>query len=121
MPDLGAIYMLPRTVGLSKACELIFTGDAIDAKEAERIGLVSEVVPHEQLMNTTMGLARRLAQGPPIAIRLAKRAIYEAQHMDLEATVELEKLGFAMTMRSEDAREGTRAFLEKREPKFRGR
>ena len=121
MPDLGANYMLPRTVGLSKACELIFTGDAIDAKEAERIGLVSEVVPYEQLMSTTMALARRLAKGPPIAIQLAKRAIYEAQHMDLEATVELENLGFAMCMRSEDAIEGTRAFLEKREPIFKGR
>ena len=121
MPDLGASYMLPRTVGLSKACELIFTGDAIDAKEAERIGLVSNVVPHEQLMSTTMELARRLAKGPPIAIQLAKRAIYEAQHMDMEATVEFERLGFAMTMRSEDASEGTRAFLEKREAIFKGR
>ncbi len=119
--DIGTSYTLPRLVGLSKAFEMCLTGDTVDAKEAERIGLVSKVVPHEQLMSTTMELAKRLAKGPPIATRLAKSSIYEAQNMNLEAAVELEKLGLAMCLRSEDAREGTKAFLEKREAKFMGR
>lgn len=121
MPDVGVSYMLPRAVGLSRACEMIFSGETIDASDAERIGLVSRVVPHEQLMSTATELARKLAKGPPIAIRLAKQAIYEAQDMDIEATVELEGQGFATCLKSEDAAEGIRSFLEKRQPDFKGR
>lgn len=121
MPDLGISYTLPRAVGLSKACEMIFSGDIIDAAEAERIGLVSKVVPPEQLLSTTMELAKRIAKGPPMAIQYAKEVLYKAQDMDMEATVKLEAVNFAKCMRSEDAREGVRSFLEKREPDFKGR
>lgn len=121
MPDLGISYTLPRAVGLSKACEMIFSGDIIDAAEAERIGLVSKVVPPEQLLSTTMELAKRMAKGPPMAIQYAKEVLYKAQDMDMEATVKLEAVNFAKCMRSEDAREGVRSFLEKREPDFKGR
>lgn len=121
MPDLGISYTLPRAVGLSKACEMIFSGDIIDAAEAERIGLVSKVVPPEQLLSTTMELAKRIAKGPPMAIQYAKEVMYKAQDMDMEATVKLEAVNFAKCMRSEDAREGVRSFLEKREPDFKGR
>lgn len=121
MPDLGISYTLPRAVGLSKACEMIFSGDIIDATEAERIGLVSKVVPPEQLLSTTMELAKRIAKGPPMAIQYAKEVMYKAQDMDMEATVKLEAVNFAKCMRSEDAREGVRSFLEKREPDFKGR
>ena len=121
MPDLGITYMLPREVGLSKACEVIFSGDNIDAAEAERIGLVNRVVPHEQLLSTTMELAKKLAKAPPMVIRYAKEAIYGAQHMTLEAAVELEAERFATCLASEDAAEGVRSFLEKREPNFKGR
>lgn len=121
MPDLGISYTLPRAVGLSKACEMIFSGDIIDAAEAERIGLVSKVVPPEQLLSTTMELAKRIAKGPPMAIQYAKEVLYKAQDMDMEATVKLEAVNFAKCMRSEDAAEGVRSFLEKREPDFKGR
>ena len=121
MPDLGISYTLPRAVGLSKACEMIFSGDIIDATEAERIGLVSKVVPHEQLLSTTMELAKRIAKGPPMAIRYAKEVMYKAQDMDMETTVKLEAVNFGKCLRSEDAAEGVRSFLEKREPDFKGR
>jgi enoyl-CoA hydratase/carnithine racemase len=121
MPDLGISYTLPRAVGLSKACEMIFSGDIIDAAEAERIGLVSKVVPPDQLLSTTMELAKRIASGPPMAIQYAKEVIYKAQEMDMVATVRLEAVNFGKCLRSEDAAEGVNSFLEKREPAFKGR
>ncbi len=121
MPDLGVSYTLPRAVGLSKACEMIFSGDIIDAAEAERIGLVSKVVPADQLLSTTMELAKRIANGPPMAIKYAKEVMYKAQEMDMEDTVKLEAVNFAKCMRSEDAAEGVKSFLEKRAPEFKGR
>ncbi len=121
MPDLGISYTLPRAVGMSKAFELIATGDAVDAEEAERIGLVSRVVPQEQLMSTTLELAKRLAKQPAMVIRYAKEALFKAQQMDFDATVELEAERFATCMGSEDAAEGIKAFVEKREPKYTGR
>jgi enoyl-CoA hydratase/carnithine racemase len=119
-PDWGGTYFLPRVVGTARACELIWTGDVIDAHEALRLGIVSAVYPPEELMPATYALARKLADGPPIAIRLAKRAIYHNLEADLRKALEFETYAQNICFETEDAREGIRAFVEKRPPSFRG-
>ena len=120
-PDWGGTYFLPRIVGMAKACELIFTGAVIDADEALRLGLVSQVVAPEELLPTVHGLARTIAAGPPIAIRLARRALYRNAEADLRSALEFETFAQNACFETEDAREGIRAFVEKRAPRFRGR
>ncbi|HSF04710.1 MAG TPA: enoyl-CoA hydratase-related protein [Methylomirabilota bacterium] len=120
-PDWGGTYFLPRVVGMAKACELIFTGDLIDAQEALRLGLVSQVVAPEELLPTVHELARKIAAGPPLAIRLAKRALYHNADCDLRQALEFETFAQNVCQDTEDAREGVRAFVEKRAPVFRGR
>ena len=118
--DWGGTYFLPRIVGMAKACELIFTGDIIDADEALALGIVSQVVAPQDLMPTVRELALKLAAGPPIAIRLAKRALYHNQECDLQAALEYETYAQNICRETEDAREGIRAFVEKRAPRFQG-
>jgi enoyl-CoA hydratase/carnithine racemase len=120
-PDFGATYLLPRIVGMSKALELLYTADIIDAQEALRIGLVGQVVPHDQLMPTAMALARRLAQGPLLALEITRRLAYGAMYPELVEHIQMEEYLQRVTLTSEDLQEGMRAFLEKREPVFRGR
>src|SRR3989442_14211984 len=120
-PDWGGTYFLPRLVGMAKACELIFTGEMISAEEADALGLLNKLVPPEQLMPTTYELARKLADGPPISIRLAKRALYHNQDVDLRAALEFETFAQNIASETEDAREGIRAFVEKRPAAFKGR
>jgi enoyl-CoA hydratase/carnithine racemase len=120
-PDWGGTYFLPRIVGMAKACELIFTGVIIDAAEALRLGIVSQVVAPEELLPTVHALARTIAAGPPIAIRLARRALYRNAEADLRSALEFETFAQNACFETEDAREGIRAFVEKRPPQFRGR
>ncbi len=120
-PDWGGTYFLPRLVGMARACELVFTGEVVDAAEALRLGLVSRVVEPEALMPTTLELAGRIAAGPPVAIRLARRALYRNAEADLREALEYETFAQNACFETEDAREGIRAFVDKRTPIFRGR
>jgi enoyl-CoA hydratase/carnithine racemase len=119
-PDWGGIYLLPRLVGYAKAAELIFSGEVIAAQEAFRIGLVNRVVPHEQLGEASWELARRIAGNAPIPIALAKRGLQNFQKWDLSQAVDYEAYVLEMVMKSQDVKEGFAAFLEKREPVFKG-
>jgi enoyl-CoA hydratase/carnithine racemase len=120
-PVGGGTYFLPRLVGIDKACQLIWTGDMIDAEEAGRIGLVTMVVPHEELEMATGELAEKIAKAAPLVIRRTKRAIYEGLQMNLESHMAYIQPLTREIHQSEDFKEGTRAFLEKREPVFKGK
>lgn len=121
IPDMGSMFFLPRFVGIAKAKELIFSGDIIDAREAETIGLVNKVVPADKLETETMELAKRLASGPTKAIGLAKKVINKSLVTDLETSLDYAIQAQTICYYTEDHAEATRAFLEKREPQFKGR
>jgi 2-(1,2-epoxy-1,2-dihydrophenyl)acetyl-CoA isomerase len=121
IPDCGGHFFLPRLVGFHKAAELMFTGDIIDAHEAERIGLINRVVPHHELANTTRELAERLAQGPSRAIGLCKRTLNVGITGDLATVLEAEAESQGQARQTEDHWEGVQAFLEKRPARFSGR
>jgi len=120
-PDWGGTYFLPRVVGMAKAAELIFTGAVIDAAEALRLGIVSQVLAPEELLPAALTLARAIAAGPPIAIRLAKRGLYRNAESDLRTALEYETFAQNTCFETEDATEGIKAFVEKRTPHFKGR
>ena len=119
-PDWGGTYFLPRIVGMAKACELIFTGKMIDALEALRLGVVSEVTSADELIPNVRALAASIAAGPPIAIRLAKRAMYRNADSSLREALEFETFAQNICRETDDAKEGIRAFVEKRPAKFHG-
>ena len=120
-PDWGGTYFLPRVVGTAKACELIFTGDTIDAAQALELGILNAVAAPEELMTKARELAAKIAAGPPVAIALAKRAIYHNEHVDLRAALEFETFAQNISRETEDAKEGVKAFIEKRAAVFKGR
>ena len=118
IPDAGGTYFLPRRVGLARAKELVFTADIIDAREAERIGLINRVVPAGDLETESYALARRIADGPPRVLAAAKTLLDRAPGLDLESALHWEALTQGAMIAGADHREGLRAFFEKRPPRF---
>ncbi len=121
VPDGGVTWMLPRAVGLAKAMELTLLGGIIDAAEADRIGLVNKVVPHDQLMDEVMDMASRIAAMPPLTMALTKRALSMGAEADLAQQLYFETYAQSVCAQTEDTKEAFAAFREKREPKFTGR
>nr|WP_315593236.1 enoyl-CoA hydratase/isomerase family protein [uncultured Cupriavidus sp.] len=121
MPDYGGSYLLPVIVGHSKAYELIFTAATIDADEALRIGLVSSLHEPDRLMDTARDMARAICRNAPIPVQLAKRAIQQHGQGGLREALARETAAQNICYESQDGQEGTKAFLEKRKPIFRGR
>jgi enoyl-CoA hydratase len=121
IPGFGGTQRLVRRAGLARARELIYLGSMIGAADALRLGIVDRVVPGDRLSEEVTGLARALAERPPLALRQAKRATRAALEATLEAGLRLEIEAFAVTFASEDRIEGLRAFLEKRSPQWKGR
>ena len=119
--DEGGAYLFPRFMDLDRALKMTLLSEVYDARTALELGLVTEVVPHAELEARTNELARRLADGPPLAIRLAKRMMYKQREMTLENALEDAALNVMITNPSEDVGEGLRAFREKRKPAFKGR
>lgn len=120
-PGFSGTQRLARRVGVSKAKELIFTGEMIRAEEAEKIGLANKVTESEKLMEEAMTMAEKIAANAPIAIKYSKAAIDRGADIDIDNGIKIENELFAMCFATEDQKEGMRAFLEKREAKFTGR
>ncbi len=119
--DEGGAYLFPRFMGLDRALKMTLLSEVYDAKTALELGLVTEVVPHAELGTRVDELARRLAEGPPLAIRMAKRMMYKQREMTLDNALEDAALSVMITNPSQDVQEGLRAFREKRKPRFAGR
>ncbi len=116
--DMGAAWLLPRLVGLGKASELLMTGDVINAREAERIGLVNRVVEPDALGSTTTAMARKLADGPTVALAMTKRMLHNELNMDLSTAIEAEARVQAILMKTPEFKIAHDAFVNKQEPNF---
>lgn len=119
--DFGGTWLLPRLVGLQRARELALTGRIVDAEEARAIGIVMEVVPVDELASRAGSLARDLAAGPPLAQGFIKRGLDRSSSMTFEQALAYEEYAQGLLLASDDVREGASAFVDKREPRFRGR
>jgi 2-(1,2-epoxy-1,2-dihydrophenyl)acetyl-CoA isomerase len=120
IPGDGGAWLLPRTIGMSRAAELLFTGDVIDAATAEKWGLVSRVVPADQLMTEARKLAEKIAAQPPQALRTAKLLLRQGQTVSYDTLLELSAASQALMHHTADHQEGVAAILEKRAPVFKG-
>jgi len=119
--DAGGAFLLPRLVGLQKAKQMVFFGDDMSAEDAERWGLVSKVVPADQLEAAARDWAERLAKGPTFAIGMSKRLLNRSLESSLETALEEEAMAQMLVTQSDDTREGMTAFMERRTPQFKGR
>jgi 2-(1,2-epoxy-1,2-dihydrophenyl)acetyl-CoA isomerase len=118
VPDWGGHYLLTQLVGTSRALELIMTGDRIDAEEAYRLGIINRIFPHDSFQEEVRNFARRLADGPAETLAQIKRGVYIGATETLAETLAHEEQAQGAVFLSADAREGMRAFLEKRAPQF---
>ncbi|MDX4954968.1 crotonase/enoyl-CoA hydratase family protein [Delftia acidovorans] len=118
VPGDGGAWLLPRAVGRAKAAEMAFTGEAIDAQQALACGLVSRVVPADQLLATARALADKIAANPGAVMRMTKRLLREGEHSTLESLLELSAGYQALAHKTADHREAVMAFVEKRKPRF---
>lgn len=121
IPGGGGTQRLARVVGKQRAMELVLTGRRFDAAEAERLGIVNRVCEPHEWLEGALELARRVAERPPLAARLAKQAVLAAEETPMSAGLETERRLYELSMATEDRVEGMDAFLEKRRPRFRGR
>jgi enoyl-CoA hydratase/carnithine racemase len=121
IPGGGGTQRLARIAGKQRAMDLVLTGRRFDAEEAARLGIVNEVAGKREWLERALELARRVADRPPIAVRLAKQAVLAAEETSLAAGLETERRLYELSMATEDRIEGMQAFLEKRRPAFRGR
>lgn len=121
MPGSGGTQRLPRLVGRSKALEMIFTGEPVSAQEADRIGLVNKVVPKDKLLEEAEALAKKIAANGPVSLRFVKESVNQGLQMSLEEGLRLETDLALLLGTTEDSEEGRKAFLEKRQPLFKGR
>ncbi|MDP8958015.1 MAG: enoyl-CoA hydratase-related protein [Actinomycetota bacterium] len=120
IPGAGGTQRLPRLVGFSRAKEMIYSGRHVESQEALEIGLADKVLPPERLLEAALDAAAAFAGGPTVALAAAKRAINEGWGRPIDEGLEVEAGAFAEAFRTEDARAGVAAFLEKREPEFKG-
>lgn len=121
VPGDGGAWLLPRVIGMSRACELLFTAKTIDAAIAKDWGLVSHVVPHDSLLKEAFALAEAIAMQPPHALRLTKSLLRQGQSASYETIMEMSAASQAIAQMTEDHVEGVDALLEKRMPVFKGR
>lgn len=121
IPGYGGTQRLARLIGAGRALELVLAGEPIDAREAHRIGLVNRVLPPAELLPAAEALARTLLSRGPVALRYAMQAVHEGLQMGLDEGLSTEASLFGLCCATDDMREGTRAFVEKRKPVFKGR
>jgi len=121
IPGWGGTQRLPRIIGLAKAKELIMLGERIPAEEAARIGLITKVVPRAKLQEETVALARKLADGAPVALKLAKEVLNFGTQVPLEIGLKMEAEAFGIVLSTKDVMEGVSAFMSKRKPEFKGK
>ena len=121
MPGNGATQRVLSQLPYAIAMEMVMTGDSIDAESAARWGLINRIVPPEKLMDTAFEYARRIGRNAPLAVQAAKELAIRARDVDLQTGLRMETVMNRMLWESEDLKEGTAAFAEKREPRFQGR
>jgi enoyl-CoA hydratase/carnithine racemase len=121
IPADGSCWQLPRMIGLGNTMMLQYTGDVMNAEECYRLGIVNKITPHDELMETTLDLAQRIADGPTYSQALIKRLVQRSLHTDFAESLRLAGPAQTIARRTQDHKEGVRAFVEKRQPAFTGR